>query len=76
MREFVLERAGSAVEAIGLNAAQTSADAHVRSSTQYLAGGTTLFDLMKLQVMNPARLIDISGLRAEHGRILELEDGL
>jgi xanthine dehydrogenase YagS FAD-binding subunit len=76
MREFVLERAGNAVEAIGFNATETSDDAHVRNPTQYLAGGTTLFDLMKLQVMTPARLIDISGLRAEHGRIVDLEDGL
>jgi len=76
MREFVLERAGTSVEAIGLGAAPTSADAHARSSTQYLAGGTTLFDLMKLQVMNPERLVDISDLRAEHGRIEDLEDGL
>ena len=76
MRSFVLERAGSSVDAIGLGAAPDSADAHVRASTQYLAGGTTLFDLMKLQVMNPTRLIDISALRAEHGRIVPLEDGL
>jgi len=76
MREFVLERAASSVEAIGLGVAPTSADSHVRSSTQYLAGGTTLFDLMKLQVMTPDRLIDISGLRDEHGRIVDLEDGL
>ena len=76
MRPFVLERAGSSVEAIGLAAADAAGDAHVRSPTQYLAGGTTLFDLMKLQVMNPARLIDIAGLRDEHGRIALLEDGL
>ena len=31
---------------------------------------------LKLQVMNPARLIDIAGLRDEHGRIALLEDGL
>jgi len=76
MRAFVLDRAATSVDAIGLGATSTSADAHVRSPTQYLAGGTTLFDLMKLQVMNPARLVDISGLRAEHGRIVALEDGL
>jgi len=76
MREFVLERAASSVEAIGLGAAPASPDAHVRSPAQYLAGGTTLFDLMKLQVMTPGRLVDISGLRAEHGRIEDLEDGL
>ncbi|WP_294392238.1 xanthine dehydrogenase family protein subunit M [uncultured Sphingomonas sp.] len=76
MRAFALDRAGSSVEALGLGGASVSADAHVRSPVQYLAGGTTLFDLMKLQVMHPERLVDISGLRAEHGRIADLEDGL
>lgn len=76
MRSFVLERAASSVEAIGLGAAPESTDAHVRAPTQDLAGGTTLFDLMKLQVMIPSRLIDISALRAKHGRILPLERGL
>src|SRR5262245_2234857 len=30
--------------------------------TKYLAGGTTLLDLMKLRVETPGRLIDINGL--------------
>ena len=29
---------------------------------QYLAGGTTLLDLMKLDVMRPARVVDINPL--------------
>lgn len=30
--------------------------------SSYLAGGTTLIDLMKLDVMRPARLVDVNGL--------------
>src|SRR5262245_54549995 len=48
--------------------AQTIADA-VRAvaaggpGTRYLAGGTTLYDLMKLNVETPASLVDITGLK-------------
>jgi xanthine dehydrogenase YagS FAD-binding subunit len=55
---------------------QAPADAHVSAPTQYLAGGTNLLDLMKLDVMRPSRLIDISPLAAEQARIELLEDGL
>jgi xanthine dehydrogenase YagS FAD-binding subunit len=34
----------------------------VHAASQYLAGGTTLLDLMKLDVMRPARIIDINAL--------------
>ena len=76
MREFVLERAGDAVEALRRSATQPATDAHVRADTQYLAGGTNLLDLMKLDVMRPGRLVDISRLGEEFGRIELLEDGL
>jgi xanthine dehydrogenase YagS FAD-binding subunit len=48
--------------------AQTVADA-VRAvaaggpDTRYLAGGTTLYDLMKLNVETPASVVDITGLK-------------
>ena len=39
-------------------------------AVSYLAGGTTLLDLMKLDVMRPSHLIDINGLEAASpGRI-------
>lgn len=38
----------------------TAATAH--SNAAYLAGGTTLVDLMKLEVLTPERVIDINGL--------------
>ena len=76
MRDFVLERATDAVEALRRAATQPPVDAQVRAHTQYLAGGTVLLDLMKLDVMRPDRIVDISRLRDEFGRIHLLEDGL
>jgi xanthine dehydrogenase YagS FAD-binding subunit len=76
MRDFVLERAADTVEALRRSATQAPTDAHVRAPTQYIAGGTNLLDLMKLDVMRPDRLVDIAALAGEHGRIETLEDGL
>lgn len=38
------------------------ATAHTGTGTAFLAGGTTLVDLMKLEVLNPERVVDINGL--------------
>lgn len=35
---------------------------HTATDTMFLAGGTTLVDLMKLEVLNPGRVVDINGL--------------
>src|SRR5258708_19251557 len=43
---------------------------------QYLAGGTLLLDLMKLEVLSPHQVIDINGLESEYGRIEVTEGGL
>ena len=43
---------------------------------QYLAGGTTLIDLMKLDVITPANVVDISALTAPHGEIEASASGL
>nr|WP_260762479.1 FAD binding domain-containing protein [Mycobacterium sp. SMC-4] len=40
----------------------TAATTHAGSADAYLAGGTTLVDLMKLEVLTPTRVIDINGL--------------
>jgi len=64
MRTFFYERAASAAEAV--HAAAAIKD----ESTSYLAGGTTLVDLMKLDVMRPSAIIDINPLQRTHlGRI-------
>jgi xanthine dehydrogenase YagS FAD-binding subunit len=38
-------------------------------NADYLAGGTTLIDLMKLDVMRPTTIVDINGLEVDHGQI-------
>src|ERR1700733_2703322 len=64
MRTFSYDRAASAAEAVHAAAAIT------HDSTSYLAGGTTLVDLMKLDVMRPSVIIDINPLQRGHlGRI-------
>lgn len=44
--------------------------------TQFLAGGTTQLDLMKLDVLQPARLVDINALAADYAGIEAGPDGL
>jgi xanthine dehydrogenase YagS FAD-binding subunit len=75
MRPFVYDRADSPEAATRL--AAVPADAHVRAPVQFLAGGTTLLDLMKLDVMRPDRLVDINPLAdTPAGRIDAGERGL
>jgi xanthine dehydrogenase YagS FAD-binding subunit len=45
-------------------------------NAQFLAGGTTLLDLMKLDVMRPAAIIDINALADRHAEIEFGGDGL
>lgn len=52
MHSFALEKPGSADQAIAAAA----------QGARYIAGGTTLIDLMREEVERPERLIDISGL--------------
>jgi xanthine dehydrogenase YagS FAD-binding subunit len=68
MRPFHYERPSTLAGAIrmGVDTAAGATDA----ATQFLAGGTTLVDLMKLNVETPRRLIDINTL-ARRDRSLE-----
>jgi xanthine dehydrogenase YagS FAD-binding subunit len=61
VRPFTFERADSLAQAsrLGVSTGQGQTDAQV----QFLAGGTTLIDLMKLDVLRPERVIDIGPLR-------------
>jgi xanthine dehydrogenase YagS FAD-binding subunit len=52
--------------------ASAAANAALAGSVQYLAGGTTLVDLMKLDVMRPAQLIDITRLAGPSLRAIEV----
>ena len=54
MKSFTYERATSPAEA-------ASAAARVRGA-KFIAGGTNLLDLMKLQIETPSHLIDVNGL--------------
>ncbi len=52
-------------------------EASVHAPQQYLAGGTTLIDLMKLDVMRPGKVIDINALGGSAaGRITFDDKGL
>lgn len=53
MRPFDYDRAASVQEAVRAAAGHAA---------QFIAGGTTLLDLMKLDVMRPERLVDITGI--------------
>lgn len=78
MRPFTLDHAASAPAAV---AAARPAPAGPRvpptaAPAQFIAGGTQMLDLMKLDVMQPAALVDINALDASHGRIEARPDGL
>jgi xanthine dehydrogenase YagS FAD-binding subunit len=63
MRPFTYQRPTDASSAVRALAAATAADNILTdASIQPLAGGTTLLDLMKLDVMRPAVLVDINPL--------------
>ncbi len=64
MRPFAFERADDLAQASRLGAA--TGQGQIDAKTQYLAGGTTLIDLMKLDVLRPERVIDIGALRRSY----------
>jgi xanthine dehydrogenase YagS FAD-binding subunit len=57
MKSFTYERARSPAEAV-------AAAARV-SGAKFIAGGTNLLDLMKLQIETPPHLIDVNGLKLD-----------
>jgi xanthine dehydrogenase YagS FAD-binding subunit len=67
MRSFTYHSAGDAGQAV--RAGQETGPGPVDAATQYLAGGTTVIDLMKLDVLRPHTLVDINPLRARYGAI-------
>jgi xanthine dehydrogenase YagS FAD-binding subunit len=78
MRPFVYARADTAKDAIAAHHAAEADNPGLPSGLahrQYVAGGTTLLDLMKLDVMRPQFVTDINGLagqtpsgKVEHGK--------
>lgn len=65
MRPFTYERALTPADAAGAAAANPGA--------RFIAGGTNLLDLMKLQIETPSHLIDVNGLGLD--RIEATDDG-
>ncbi|HEY7243111.1 MAG TPA: xanthine dehydrogenase family protein subunit M [Xanthobacteraceae bacterium] len=70
MRPFVYARADSTQAAIETHRTAPVEATSVQPRSQYLAGGTTLIDLMRLDVMRPELVTDINALeRTAAGRI-------
>lgn len=77
MRPFTFEKSTDAVAAVqAADANPGASDRRGEGATVFLAGGTTLLDLMKLDVMQPAALVDINALKAAHSEISVTPDGL
>src|SRR5258707_10719392 len=77
MRPFVFQRADSPSAAIVAAAGRAPSPTAGRAHAQFLAGGTTLLDLMKLDVMRPDIVVDINALeRTSLGRIEASGNGL
>ena len=55
MRSFTYERPSSPAEAAVKSAAETP-------NAKFIAGGTNLLDLMKLEIETPAHLVDVNSL--------------
>ena len=60
MRPFEYEAPQEPVAAVAL--ASVPASAHTMGAVQYKGGGTTLVDLMKLDVMQPITVVDITAI--------------
>jgi xanthine dehydrogenase YagS FAD-binding subunit len=76
MQPFVFERADSAAAAVRAAGGARNGPA-LANPAQFLAGGTTLIDLMKLGVMRPQTVVDINALAdGALGRIEAARGGL
>jgi len=74
MRPFTYERAQDLATAFRMTA--STGQGQVDAPVQFLAGGTTLIDLMKLDVLRPSRVVDLGALADKHGAIELGPDGL
>jgi xanthine dehydrogenase YagS FAD-binding subunit len=77
MRAFVYERPSSEMAAV--RAASGVAQLPLtqgRAPVEYLAGGTTLLDLMKLDVMRPGKVLDLGAIASSHDAISVSSDGV
>jgi xanthine dehydrogenase YagS FAD-binding subunit len=63
VRAFEFERPRSLTQAA--DSARGTAQGQTDAAAQFLAGGTTVVDLMKLDVLRPRRLIDLNGAQGD-----------
>lgn len=75
MRPFVYQRAGDIASAVAA-AGQGKGGPPTMASAQFLAGGTTILDLMKLDVMQPETLVDVATVDPASSRIERRADYL
>lgn len=78
MRSFLYQKVTDAASGVQALVAATAGDAAplTQAAVQPLAGGTTLLDLMKLEVMRPSIVVDINPL-ADTWSTIEIQgDGL
>lgn len=71
MQPFVYQSATSVSDAVG---AAGTEQVPTTAAAQFLAGGTTILDLMKLDVMQPAKLVDITRLDDAALRRIDISD--
>jgi xanthine dehydrogenase YagS FAD-binding subunit len=74
MRPFSYTRATDLAQAVQLG--QQTGQGQTDAPVQFLAGGTTLYDLMKLDVMVPDQLVDLAPLRPGLSEITPTVQGL
>src|ERR1700685_2617017 len=77
MRAFAYERPSREIAAVrAASAFAPHPPAKGRAPVEYLAGGTTLVDLMKLEVMRPAKVVDLGAIAGAYDAISVSSDGL
>jgi xanthine dehydrogenase YagS FAD-binding subunit len=73
MRPFIYQRAGNLADAVRAASQSPSGVPPTLATAQFIAGGTTMLDLMKLDVMRPELLVDIRDI-GPAGRSIERRD--
>ncbi|HEY1798944.1 MAG TPA: xanthine dehydrogenase family protein subunit M [Stellaceae bacterium] len=76
MRPFLYQRVASVADAVAAAAPSGQPASLTSAPVQFLAGGTTLLDLMKLDVMQPQTLVDINDVRRGDPHIVRRGDAL
>jgi xanthine dehydrogenase YagS FAD-binding subunit len=69
MRPFLYRRASALADALTAAGPHPDRVPPTMASAQFLAGGTTILDLMKLDVMRPEILVDLNGVGPANRRI-------